>query len=353
MPNWSDVDTPAVLIDLEKVSANLLRVQGYADANGLTLRPHIKTHKLHRFANLQVEFGACGITCQKVGEAESMAAGGVQDILITYNLVGEAKLERLAKLHESIRVSVVTDNETVAQGYANKFQNPKHRLRVMVECDTGAGRCGVQTPEEALKLARFISEQSGLHYLGLMTYPPRNRVAEVDQWLEDARKLLTENHLAPEVISSGGTPNYYQAAEVKAVTEHRPGTYIYCDRMMASYGFGTLNDCALTVLATVVSRPTENRAVVDTGSKSLGSDRCDAPGMGHLVEYPDAIITTLNEEHGTIDLSACANKPAIGEKVRIIPNHVCLVSNLFDQVNLIRQDQVEATVPVNARGMVS
>ena len=116
MPNWSDVDTPAVLIDLEKVSANLLRVQGYADANGLTLRPHIKTHKLHRFANLQVEFGACGITCQKVGEAESMAAGGVQDILITYNLVGEAKLERLAKLHESILVSVVTDNETVAQG---------------------------------------------------------------------------------------------------------------------------------------------------------------------------------------------------------------------------------------------
>ncbi|MCH2332555.1 MAG: hypothetical protein MK312_13595, partial [Roseibacillus sp.] len=129
--------------------------------------------------------------------------------------------------------------------------------------------------------------------------------------------------------------------------------YIYCDRMMASYGFGTLDDCALTVLATVVSRPTENRAVVDTGSKSLGSDRCDAPGMGHLVEYPDAIITTLNEDHGTIDLSACANKPAIGEKVRIIPNHVCLVSNLFDQVNLIRQDQVEAIVPVNARGMVS
>ena len=170
MPNWSDVDTPAVLIDLEKVSANLLRVQGYADANGLTLRPHIKTHKLHRFANLQVEFGACGITCQKVGEAESMAAGGVQDILITYNLVGEAKLERLAKLHESIQVSVVTDNETVAQGYANKFQNPKHRLRVLVECDTGAGRCGVQTPEEALKLARFIADQPGLHFLGLMTY---------------------------------------------------------------------------------------------------------------------------------------------------------------------------------------
>ncbi|MDG2197694.1 MAG: D-TA family PLP-dependent enzyme [SAR324 cluster bacterium] len=353
MPNWSDVDTPAVLIDLEKVSANLLRVQGYADAHGLTLRPHIKTHKLHRFANLQVEFGACGITCQKVGEAESMSAGGIQDILITYNLVGEAKLERLAKLHESIQVGVVTDNETVAQGYANKFQNPKHRLRVLVECDTGAGRCGVQTPEEALKLARFIAGQPGLHFLGLMTYPPRNRVAEVDQWLEVARKLLTENHLAPEVISSGGTPNYYQAAEVKAVTEHRPGTYIYCDRMMASYGFGTLDDCALTVLATVVSRPTENRAVVDTGSKSLGSDRCDAPGMGHLVEYPDAIITTLNEEHGTIDLSACANKPAIGEKVRIIPNHVCLVSNLFDQVNLIRQNQLEATVPVNARGMVS
>ena len=190
---------------------------------------------------------------------------------------GEAKLERLAKLHESIQVSVVTDNETVAQGYANKFQNPKHRLRVLVECDTGAGRCGVQTPEEALKLARFIADQPGLHFLGLMTYPPRNRVAEVDQWLEDARQLLTENHLAPEVISSGGTPNYYQAAEVKAVTEHRPGTYIYCDRMMASYGFGHVGRLCIDGSGNGVSRPTENRAVVDTGSKSLGSDRCDAP----------------------------------------------------------------------------
>lgn len=353
MTDWKEADTPAVLIDLDQVNINLRRVQEYADAHGLRLRPHIKTHKLSLLAREQVSLGACGITCQKLGEAERMAAGGLKDILISYNLIGEFKLQRLAALHQEIRVSVVTDSVPVTEGYARHFRNPQRPLTVLVECDTGAGRCGVQTPQETVALARHIQQQPGLRFGGLMTYPPRDRVAEVSRWLEEARQHLETAGLPPEVISSGGTPDYFHAAEVTAVTEHRPGTYIYSDRMMVGYGFGTLEDCALTVLATVVSRPTEQRAILDTGSKALGSDRCEAPGMGHLLEYPKAVITMLNEEHGIVDLSACEHKPAVGDKVRVIPNHVCLVSNLFSHVHLLRQGQITAIVPVEARGLLS
>lgn len=154
------------------------------------------------------------------------------------------------------------------------------------------------------------------------------------------------------VASSGGSPGLYSAAEVGGVTEYRPGTYIYSDRMQVSWDLGTLEDCALTVLATVVSRPTETRAVLDTGSKALAADTCDLPGHGHIVEHPDAVISGLSEEHGVVDLGASATRPAIGDKVRVIPNHVCVVSNLFDTVHLSRGGEVTEEVRVAARGML-
>lgn len=350
---FEDLDTPAVIIDRRLVEANLRRAQDYADKHGLKLRPHIKTHKLPLFAKWQVELGAVGVTCQKVGEAEVMAAGGLSDIFIPYNILGRDKLERLLALHRRIAVSVAADNEVTIGGYGTVFKDSARPLPVLVECDTGAGRCGVQTPSEAVTLARRIASHCGLRFEGLMTYPPRGKLTEVEAWLAEAVAALEAEGFEVHCVSNGGSPDYYASAAVKSATEHRPGTYIYSDRMQVGFGHGRLEDCALTVLATVVSRPTADRLVLDAGSKALAADTCAAPGYGHILEYPDAMITTLSEEHAVVDVSRCAERPAVGDKVRIIPNHVCVVSNLFDTVNLMEDEQVVGSLPVAARGRMS
>ncbi|KFB08557.1 D-TA family PLP-dependent enzyme [Nitratireductor basaltis] len=349
----TDLETPAVVIDRAKVEANLARAQAYADQHGFKLRPHIKTHKLPILARRQVELGAIGITCQKLGEAEVMADGGLEDIFIPYNILGEAKLARLAALHERIRVSVTADSLVTIDGYAGHFTDPDHALPVLIECDTGMGRCGVQDVEEVVALAKRIAGAPGLRFQGLMTYPPRGRALEVEAWLQRAVEALEAEGLSVELISNGGTPDMYEIAGITTATEYRPGTYVYSDRMQVAFGHRTLEDCALTVLAQVVSRPTDDRAVIDAGSKALAADIAPVPGHGHVVGYPEAVITTLSEEHGVIDLSECSRKPEIGEKLHIIPNHVCVVSNLFDEVNLVEGDDVVETLPVAARGRLS
>lgn len=350
---FEHLETPLVLIDLDRVEANLKRTQDYADAHNLPLRPHIKTHKLPRFAKRQVELGAVGITVQKLGEAEVMADAGLSDIFLPYNIIGPEKLARLKALHERITISVTADSSVVIAGLAQTFTDPNHKLRVLVECDTGMGRCGVQTPWAAVELAQQIAAAPGLSFAGLMTYPAAGKVAENEAFLQKAKAALEAQGLPPEVISNGGTPDLWRAHEVTVATEHRPGTYIYLDRFQVAKGVGTLEDCALTVLTTVVSRPTENRAIVDAGSKALTSDTLGMDGFGYVVGYPDARIVGLSEEHGTIDLTNSAKKPEIGERLRIIPNHACVVSNLFDTVALISGDKVVETLPVAARGRVT
>jgi D-serine deaminase-like pyridoxal phosphate-dependent protein len=348
----SNLDTPCVLIDLDRVEANLKRAQAFADASGLKLRPHIKTHKIPRFALRQVELGAVGITCQKLGEAEVMADAGVKDIFLPYNILGERKLARLRALADRVNISVTADSETTVAGLSRAFAGAPRPLPVLVECDTGMGRCGVQTPEEALVLARAIDASPGLVFAGLMTYPAAGKVEANASWLAAAAALLKRNGLAPSIVSNGGTPDMARAGDVAAATEHRPGTYIYLDRYQVAKGAGALDDCALTVLATVVSRPTENRAVIDAGSKTLTSDTLGLDGFGLVLGYEGAVIRSLSEEHGVIDLSACAFKPAIGERLRIIPNHACVVSNLFDKVTLVSGETVVETIAVTARGRV-
>ena len=349
---FESLETPCVLIDLPRVEANLRRAQAFADARGLKLRPHIKTHKLARFARRQVELGAVGITCQKLGEAEVMADAGVRDIFLPYNILGESKLARLKALAARVRLSVTADSAATVAGLARTFRDAVEPLPVLVECDTGMGRCGVQTPKEALALARLIAAAPGLSFAGLMTYPAAGKVEANAAWLAAAVDLLTQEGLPPKIVSSGGTPDLWRAAEAAVVSEHRPGTYIYLDRYQVAKDVGTLEDCALTVLATVVSRPTPERAVIDAGSKALSSDTLGLDGFGLLLEYPDAVIRSLSEEHGVVDLTACAKRPEIGEHVRIVPNHACVVSNLFDTVTLISGADVIEVTRVTARGRV-
>ncbi|MGV8954408.1 MAG: D-TA family PLP-dependent enzyme [Cypionkella sp.] len=348
----AEIDTPAVLIDIDRVEANLSRAQAYANQHGLALRPHIKTHKLPRFAQRAIDLGAVGITVQKLGEAEVMADAGITEIFLPYNILGSDKLARLRTLNERVMIAVTADSAVTVDGLSSIFVEAEKPLRVLVECDTGMGRCGVQSPAEAVELAQHIAAVPGLVFDGLMTYPAAGQVDANAAWLAAARDALIAADLPARIISNGGSPDLWRAHEVTAATEHRPGTYIYLDRFQVAKGVGTYDDCALTVLATVVSRPTENRCVIDAGSKSLTSDTLGLSGFGLVLGYPDAVITGLSEEHGTIDLTHCTQKPAIGEKLRIIPNHACVVSNLFDEVNLISGGEVVERVTVAARGRV-
>ena len=352
MTDIAAIDTPAVLIDIDRVEANLARAQAYADSHGLPLRPHIKTHKLPRFAQRAIDLGAIGITVQKLGEAEVMADAGITDIFLPYNILGAEKLARLRALNERITIAVTADSTITVDGLSATFATAEKPLRVLVECDTGMGRCGVQSPADAVRLAQYIAAAPGLVFDGLMTYPAAGQVEANAAWLAGARDALIAANLPANIISNGGSPDLWRAHEVTAATEHRPGTYIYMDRSQVALNVGTFADCALTVLATVVSRPTENRAIIDAGSKSLTSDTLGMVGFGLIEAYPDAVITGLSEEHGHIDLTNCATKPAIGEKLRIIPNHACVVSNLFDEVNLISDGKLVERVTVAARGRV-
>src|SRR5690606_29779354 len=260
----------AVLIDLNRAEANLRRAQDAADKAGIALRPHIKTHKLPLFAKCQVELGAVGITVQKLGEAEVMADAGLTDLLLTFNIIGPAKLARLKALHQRVTIKVVADSAECVAGLAATFTNIDHPLGVFIECDTGMGRCGVQSPGAALDLARSVMAAPGLHFAGLMTYPAAGKYQSAAQWLAGAKALYSEANVDLPTISTGGTPDIWHMDEAALVaTEYRPGTYIYMDRSQVAAGAASLDDCALTVLATVVSRPTENRAIIDAGSKAL------------------------------------------------------------------------------------
>lgn len=330
------VDTPAVLVDLDVARKNIQRFQDYADTHGLNVRPHIKTHKLPALADMQLAAGACGITCQKVSEAEAMVEGSkaITDILITYNIVGATKLKRLRALADKVRLSVVADSPAVVEGLSSAFQGSTNSLSVLVECNTGANRCGVATPEEVVSLAKFIDAMPGLVFGGLMTYPPAGAEAAVQTFMTAARTAIEGEGIPVPVITSGGTPSMMHAADAPVTTEYRPGTYVYNDRSLVSRGVCSWDDCALTILATVVSVPAPNRAIIDAGSKTLTSDLLGLQGYGHVLGRDDIAIDQLSEEHGRL-VSIDAIKLNVGDMVRIVPNHACVVTNMVDEIYVI------------------
>ena len=350
--NYSEMDTPTVLIDLAVVNKNIKNYQNYCDEKGLNLRPHIKTHKVPELAKLQLAAGAIGITCQKVSEAEAMLSeGGIDDVLITYNIYGHSKLQRLLELSKKCNLSVVADNSVCVKGLSETFKEVDKPLKVLVECDTGAFRCGVVAPEEACLLAQEINEMPGLKFGGLMTYPPISQQEKVNRFLEVAKNLIEGKGIAVEIVSIGGSPNMWEVEKIPIGTEYRIGTYIYNDRSLMERKVCSEGDCALTVLATVVSTPTSKRAVVDAGSKVLTTDLFGLTGHGHIIDHPELMISQLSEEHACI-VSDSPTGLSIGQKVRIIPNHACVVSNMVDQVIFVEGQKVLKTQAVVARGKV-
>jgi D-serine deaminase-like pyridoxal phosphate-dependent protein len=344
-----DLDTPAPIIDLDKLDTNLAKLQTYLSSHGIANRPHIKTHKIPEIAHMQLRAGAVGITCQKLGEAEVMAGAGIRDIFLPYNIVGQTKLERLAALMKRATMSVTADSEHTARGLADAAQQAGKPLPVLVEFDSGAHRCGVQSPQEAAALARLIASLPGLSFGGLMCFP---NTGQLDPFVRETRALLQAGGLGIGRVTGGGTSCMWQAHTHRELTEHRSGMYIYGDRNTVRNGAMTLDECSFFVLATVVSRPTSDRGILDCGSKTLSSDMLGQKGHGLIVEYPEAVIQGLSEEHGHVDFSACATKPEIGERVTVLPNHCCPVSNLFDRVIGHRNGEIELTWLVAARGKV-
>lgn len=342
------LSTPCVLIDIDRVRANIRRAQDYADKSGFALRPHIKTHKIPAFAHMQIEAGARGITCQKLGEAEVMADAGLDDILISYNIIGFDKLTRLVALARRIRLTVAADSLFTVNGYNEIAAATGVTFDVLIECDTGGGRCGVQTPDEAVALAAAL--KGGARFAGLMTYPAAGGTDTMAGRLTELLAAFEQAGIAVGTVSAGGTPDLWKAHTVSGVTEYRPGTYVYMDRSQVAAGAATPDDCALTVLATVVSKPLPNRAIIDAGTKTLTSDLLGMEGFGYLPACPEVLVSGLSEEHGI--LRSDTGLPEIGDRVRIVPNHACVVSNMFDTVYLVSGKRVLDALPVAARGRV-
>ena len=346
--------TPCLMIDLDVVESNIARAQALCDAAGVAARPHIKTHKNPQIAAMQQRAGARGITCQKLGEAEVMADGGLDDILITYNILGDEKLARLGTLAATRTVAVAADNPVTIEGLPRAAAIAARPLDVLVECDSGRKRAGVETPGEAIELARMIAAAEGLNFAGFVFYPVESAIAAAQTFLDDAVSGVRQAGLEPRILSSGGTPNLATLSQFGGITEHRAGTYVFNDRMMMAAGMAKLDDCALHVLATVVSRAAPERGILDSGSKTLTSDPGGGlDGFGLIREYPEARIAAFAEEHGMLDLSRCNDRPTVGTLVRIVPNHVCVTVNMFDRYVAVRGTELIGTMDVAARGRLA
>ncbi len=357
MQRVMDLDTPSMVVDLDVVEGNIRRLQAELDELGLKNRPHIKTHKIPTIGRWQLKAGAVGITCQKLGEAEVFADAGFDDILIPYNLVGAPKMERLTRLaRRGVKVTVAVDSEYTARGIAEAAQAADTTLGLLVEIDSGGHRAGVQGAQEGRALARKIADFPSVSFEGFMCYPSRPEMTEV--WAE-AKDLLYRDGIPVNTISGGGT-GAQKVSKANGCTEHRSGTYLYADLNVYRGGNCTLDQCAMTVLTTIVSTASPGFATVDGGSKTFTNDALQKDGMnGYVREYPDVYLERMSEEHGVLNLSKLADgapRPKVGEKLHIIPNHACGTTNLHDVVYGYRkrngEDIVEWEWPVHARGKI-
>lgn len=346
-----ELDTPIPVIDLEIVLQNLISVQRYFDNLGIAFRPHVKTHKMVPFAKIQLHLGACGITVQKLGEAEIMAEAGIGDILIAYNIIGQRKLTRLINLARQTKLTLVADNEFCITQLNTAAASNNINLDLLIECDTGFKRNGLANPEQVLQLAQTIVSSSNLRFKGLMTYPPSGARKEVSALLSNLRMVLEGNGIPVQTISSGGTRDLFLEEGLEGITEYRAGTYIFNDRIILEKGSCQLRNCAARVLTTVVSKPTEDRIILDAGSKALTSDLNGLIGYG-IDPGSQAKVRKLSEEHGQMEVIG-EPSPNVGDLVEILPNHICPVINLYDYIALKSGDKILGFVKVDARGRVS
>jgi D-serine deaminase-like pyridoxal phosphate-dependent protein len=358
----SDLDTPALIIDLDIMERNLRKLAEYAREHGLRVRPHTKTHKIPALARRQIDLGAAGLTVAKVGEAEVMLAAQPPDLLVAYPILGRKKVDRLMQVARQTRVTVSLDSLFVAQQLSEAARSQQIEIGVLAEVDVGLGRVGVSAGEPLRELIHGIRRLPNLLYRGIAFYPGQiktldeegqralQRVAEL---LEETLCDLRRAGMEPDIVSGGSTPTLFHSHRMPGLNEVRPGTYIFNDRNTLRAGACTLEECAATIQVTVVSTAKAGQMIIDGGSKTFSSDRPTAGSevsFGYVVEAPEAIFTKMNEEHGFVDLSRASRKFNVGDRARIIPNHICVAMNLHECVYGIRGDVVEQIWRVEGRG---
>jgi D-serine deaminase-like pyridoxal phosphate-dependent protein len=369
MPDSNEIDdrrrlpTPAMVIDGPTVRRNVRRLADYAAKVGIKVRPHTKTHKLRRLARMQLAAGAIGLTVAKGGEAEVISEPG-QDVLLAYPPVGEQRAERIAALARDRTMRAAIDSLTAIEVVSAAARTAGTTVGLLVDLDVGLGRTGVPSPAATLPLAQAIDRAPNVRLDGIMIYPgqvwslPEQQEEElnaIDDLVVEAISLWAAHGLAASIVSGGSTPTAYQSHLIPHQTEIRPGTYVFNDMNTVRGGYCTLDDCSARVLATVVSDAVAGQVVIDAGSKTLAADRCASipdSGFGHVIEYPDAKITRLSEEHGQIDVTACSTRPAVGERVTVIPNHICPCVNLRDTVWWTEPNEPLRQLAVDARGRI-
>jgi D-serine deaminase-like pyridoxal phosphate-dependent protein len=360
-------DTPAVVIDLDLVRANVGRAAAIACDAGVALRPHAKTHKLPQIAHMQVEAGAVGIQVAKVGEAEVMVDAGIEDVLVGYPIVGDRKLARLVDLAGRARISVSLDSYEVARGISTAASGAGVEIGVLVELDTGLRRLGALPGAPAAELAERIAGLPALRFLGVFTheghvYGAVGGVAEKERLTREAcaqvvatAEEIRARGLPVETVSVGSAGTFRFAVRCPGVTEVRPGTYVFNDRSQLAQEAATEANVAAFVVSTVVSRPARDRIVIDAGSKVLTSDRmliADPPvSFGAVMEHGDWQVARLSEEHGVIEIPESA-AVGVGERLLIMPNHICPVINLANELTVIQEGAPIVRWPVASRGRV-
>jgi D-serine deaminase-like pyridoxal phosphate-dependent protein len=363
IPNSSG--TPYLLVDGPRMERNIQKMARVARENGVALRPHVKTHKIPDVAREQLEAGASGITVAKLSEAEVMADGGIEDIFIAYPLVTEAKIRQAVRLADRVRLVVGVDSLEGTRRLSGVAED--QTLEVRLEVDTGLRRTGVAL-DEAVGLAGEIEAMGNLDLTGIYTY--RGAVLggaktlelekaglEEGQLMVSLAEQMREKGIGVDDVSVGSTPTAEHVAKVEGVTEIRPGTYVFYDRMQARLGACSLDECATVVVCTVVSRPTRDLAVIDGGSKTFATDigpgvePLNLEGYGHVIGYPGAVLERLTEEHGMLSVDEDCDLE-VGDMLQIIPNHICSTVNLHDEVSLVGEDGVVEETRVAARGKV-
>jgi len=358
----SELDTPALIIDLDIFERNLARVARYASEHDLRLRPHTKTHKIPAIGKLQVASGAVGLTVAKVGEAEVMLTSGTPDLLIAYPVIGRSKLERLAEVARKTRVTVALDSVLAARQLSEAARQAQVSFGVLAEVDVGLGRVGVNPGEELLQLVQAIEQLPQLTFEGITFYPGHIKklgeegAEELKELGRTVQSMLADFHKAGievRIVSGGSTPTLFRSHEVSGLSEIRPGTYVYNDVNTVRSAACAWEDCAVSILTTVVSTARKGQMIIDGGSKTFSSDRvADSAQLsfGRVIEDPDCVFHKMNEEHGFVDTRAAQREFSVGDRVQIIPNHVCVAVNLHEQVYGVRRGTVEQTWKVEGRG---
>ena len=342
-----ELDTPAYVADLDVMERNIASMAEHCRNLDISLRCHTKSHKIPEIAHRQVRAGAIGICCQKLGEAEVMAAAGIENILIPYNIVGPRKVERLTRVSRRTQITVAVDDEITAHAISDRALRDGCRVNVIIELDTGTKRCGVQSPEAAAVLAERILDLRGLVFKGIMVFPSH---PEAKEFVNETAERISRKGIPLEIISGGGTGGE-ENSKAMGCTETRSGSYIWEGMSrIGNSGMLSAERCACRMIVTVVSAPTPDRIIIDGGMKTFTS--YPPTPYGHIIEHPDAQIYAMSVEHGHVDVSRCAHRFKVGERLSVIPLHQEMTLNLHDELNGVRGGQVEVIWPVAGRGRV-